>query len=246
MDQIADHRRRLAALTVESVERIAAPAEALAAGRATRDRLRDLKRDVLAELSDLRAEVSRLGKKSRQGRPTLREAWKRRDEGARKLLKDVQERVTGLLDGDEGKALESWSRINQEIDSRLARLAELEPRLARAVVGDRPLTLPGQHRPRADLEERDENLYAAAGAAAAKPERAKPEQVMSDDTYAAAGATAAKPEPAEPEPVMSDKAYAAVGAATRRGERHDAYCPHCGQGVESGDRFCRKCGHRLG
>ena len=221
MDRIADHRRRLSALTVESVERIAAPAEALAACRATRDRLRDLKRDVLTELTDLRAEVSRQGKKARQGGPTLREAWKRRDEGARKLLRDVQERVTGLLDGDEGKALESWSQINREIDSRLARLAEIEPRLARAVVGDRPLTLPGQHKAPAVSEESDD-VYAAAGASAAKPERAKPEQVMSDD------------------------AYAAVGAAVRKGERHDAYCPHCGTGVAPDDRFCRKCGHRLG
>ena len=222
MDRIADHRRRLATLTVERVERIAAPAEALAACRATRDRLRDLKREVLTELTDLRAEVSRLGKKAKQGAPTLREAWKRRDEG-RGSCYGTSRNGHRLLDGDEGKALESWSQINREIDSRLERLAELEPRLARAVVGDRPLTLPGQHEAPAASEKTDDDVYATAGAATRPAE-----------------------EPAKPEQAMSDEAYAAVGAAVRKGERHDAYCPHCGTGVESADRFCRKCGHRLG
>ncbi|MEM7350761.1 MAG: zinc ribbon domain-containing protein [Acidobacteriota bacterium] len=43
-----------------------------------------------------------------------------------------------------------------------------------------------------------------------------------------------------------DDLYAAVGAAVQKGAKDGPFCPHCGQRIDATDRFCRRCGHRLG
>ncbi len=210
MKKIEDYRRRLAALEVEQ-------AASLAASRSLESRLRSLKRQVLAKLTALRAGAGERGARSRKPRT---------EEGARKLLKDVHDRVTGLLDNrDAATAVEEWSQINQEIEARLARLAELEPTLARAAdeaaAGVRPAGPPSTEGREAAGEDPDDDLYAAAGPRPA--DRPGTERRESGD----------------------DDLYAAVGAEKQKGSRHDAYCPHCGKGVEPDDRFCRRCGHHL-
>ena len=223
MDQIKDIRRRLAALTVSGVDaNSSTPATSLADCRAIQSRLRELKREVLARIRALRTEVSDRARESLRSRPSMREDWKRRREGAKQLLTDVQKRVIGLVDGKHGDALEAWSKVSEEIDERLAKLEELETRLAR-VAGEAAV---GRRR-------------------AAPPPAAENEAEGTDDLYAAAGA-ATRPPPAQDEPEEAgDDLYAAVGATVKKAGKAAAYCPHCGQGVEADDRFCRRCGHRL-
>ncbi len=48
--------------------------------------------------------------------------------------------------------------------------------------------------------------------------------------------------PTAPDP--DDELYAAVGAAVQQGQSPGTVCSHCGQTVDPGDRFCRRCGHR--
>ncbi len=210
MKEIEQYRRRLAALRVEQTA-------SRAARRSLEDRLRGLKEQVLARLTALRDRAVERGSRARKPRT---------EEGARALLKDVHDRVTGMLDNrDASSVVEEWSRINQEIDERLARLAQLEAKLARgageASTAARPVERPsGEGREAAGEDEGADDLYAAAGHREDRPGGEAREEV-------------------------SDDLYAAVGAQTRKGERHDAYCPHCGKGVESGDRFCRRCGHHL-
>ena len=74
--------------------------------------------------AEVRAHVDRQAKRSMGPRPTLGELWDRRDEGARALLDDVQLRVTGLLDDEEGSAaVEAWAGLNRDIDARLCATA---------------------------------------------------------------------------------------------------------------------------
>ncbi len=47
-----------------------------------------------------------------------------------------------------------------------------------------------------------------------------------------------------PQAGADDELYGLVGAAVQQGKSAAAFCPHCGQGVDPGDRFCRRCGHR--
>jgi hypothetical protein len=198
MEQIERYRSRLAALTTAAMESPdAIPGEALAACRAQQSGLRQLKKEVLAHLLTLRARAREDARRSLAPNPSLKELWERRDEGARELLDDVRERVTGLFDDADAEAVEAWGEISREIDERLDRLRELEPKLARAA-GEEPaaaLGLPGRRR--LDRDAGDDDLYAA------------------------------------------------VGAAVQKGSRPGAFCSQCGQGVASGDRFCRHCGHRL-
>lgn len=192
MDAYEAYRSRLADLDAEG-------APSPAACRAARERLRELKREILARLFEVRAHVDRQAQRARGPGPTLGELWDRRDEGARALLKDVRLRVTGLLDDEEGSAaVDSWARLNQEIDARLERLAERERELSRAV-----------------------GESAAASRRTARP--------VAEDRDAA-----------------EDDLYAAVGAAVKKGAKGGPFCSHCGQPLDAGDRFCRRCGHRLG
>ncbi|MCP3960656.1 MAG: zinc ribbon domain-containing protein [bacterium] len=194
MGKIDICRSRLANLTVEG-----SPEKSLEACRSRQKRLRSLKREVLAQLLALRIEVQEQTQKTRGPKPSLRELWERRDEGARELLADVKQRVTGLLDEETPAAIEAYSEINEEIDARLAKLTEIESRLA-GVTGE-------------------------VDDAAARIER----RLSSDRS----------------EDHEDDDLYAAVGAAVKEGPRPDAFCSHCGQGIEPDDRFCRRCGHRL-
>jgi ribosomal protein S27AE len=43
-----------------------------------------------------------------------------------------------------------------------------------------------------------------------------------------------------------DDLYAAVGAESQEQRRSKRSCPECGTAVAGGDRFCGRCGHRLG
>ncbi len=210
MSKIGEFRRRLAALDVEQIAAgSASPATSLVSCRALESGLRSLKRQVLAELTTLRAGAEERGTRSRK--PLT-------PEGARQLLKDVQDRVTGFLDNREARdALGQWSQIDREIDDRLARLAELEAKLARTV-----------------------------GAPDAAVRRQTAGEDPDDEVYAAAAPRPADRSNEEGRESGDDDFYAAVGAAAQKGSRHDAYCSHCGQGVEPEDRFCRKCGRRLG
>ncbi len=157
MDEVESYRRRLAALSGRT-----GAAPSLAEVQAARERLRQLKRDVLARVEGLRDEVQEQAMASRKGAVTLGEAWNRRREGAKKLLADVRRRVIGLVDREHGKAIESLSEINVEIDQRLEKLEALETRLARTGGGVRPDTRP---RPVEEDEAGDDDLYAAVGAA---------------------------------------------------------------------------------
>ncbi len=47
-----------------------------------------------------------------------------------------------------------------------------------------------------------------------------------------------------PQTGADDELYAAVGAAVQQGHKPGAFCSHCSHGVDPGDRFCRRCGHR--
>ncbi len=223
MDKIKDIRRRLAALSVAGVDAESrSPATSLADCRAIQSRLRELKREVLVRIGALRTELTEQARESLGSRPSMRQDWQRRKEGAKQLLAGVQKRVIGLVDGKHGDALEAWSRLSEEIDARLSKLEGLETRLAR-VAGE----------------------AAGVGRQAARSPATEGED-SGDDLYAAAGASA-RPQPAgdEAEDAGNDDLYAAVGATVRKGGKAGAYCPHCGQGLEPDDRFCRRCGHRL-
>ncbi len=224
MDTIKDIRRRLAALSVREVEKgSASPAASLADCRALQIRLEQLKREALERIADLRSEVGERARERVKTRPSLSDGWRERQEGAKKLLADVQERVIGMIDGKQGDAIEAWTKVNEEIDARLARLEELEPRLARAA-GDATVSRRKPARAaQAEDVDADDDLYAAAGATA-RP--------------TAAGAEAEDGD-------ARDDLYAAVGAEVRKSGQSDAYCPHCGRGIEPDDRYCRRCGHRL-
>ncbi len=231
MEKIKDIRRRLAALSTRGVEAdSSSPATSLADCRATQSRLRELKREVLARIAGLRTEVREQARASFKYRPSVRETWQRRQEGAKKLLAGVQERVIGLVDGKHGDALEAWSQVSEEIDARLAQMERFESRLARTVgdaagsrrAGARPS---GGRPPKAEAES-DDDLYAAAGAA--QP-----------------GTRSPGSRPPKAEDAGGDDLYAAVGAEVQKGEPRGGYCPHCGRGLEPDDRFCRRCGHRL-
>ncbi len=216
MDKIAEYRRRLAALSTEGVDADSpSPAKALADCRSLEDRLRELKREVLARIAALRAEVREQAKASLKPLPSARK------ERAKRLLADVQQRVIGLVDGKRGDATRAWAQINQEIDQHLARLARLESRLTRVASARRVAARPPKAEARAE-DSGDDDLYAAAGAAAHPPKaEARAEDSGDDDLYAA------------------------VGAEVRKGEPSGAFCPHCGRGLEPDDRYCRRCGHRL-
>ncbi len=219
--QIKDVRRRLAALATGSVDASSSPATALADCRVVQSRLRELKREILARIAAERAELSDEARESLRGRPSLKDDWRRRQEGAKKLLADVQERVIGLVDSKRGKALEAWSDLSEEIDARLAQLEELESRLAREAGARQTARRPPPVPPPPEAEDdHGDDLYAAAGAPARPP--------RPDAADAGGGALSA-----------------AVGATVRKQGRSAAYCPHCGQGIDSDDRFCRRCGHRL-
>ncbi len=224
MDKIAEYRRRLAALSIEGVGGdFSSPAKRLADCRSLEGRLRELKRQVLGQIASLRGEAQERAKASLKPRPSLREAWERRQEGAKRLLADVHQRVIGLVDGKHDDAARAWGQINQEIDQRLARLAELETRLT-GVVGE----------------------ATGAGRVATRRRKTAAEDTADDDLYAAVGAEACPPEAkAETEDTAEDDLYAAVGAEARKGQPRAAYCRHCGQGLEADDRYCRRCGHRL-
>lgn len=171
MEKFEEYRSRLAALDAEGASSDASSGVSLAACRSLQDRLRELKREILAQLFTVRANVHRQAKRSLGPRPTMRELWDRRDEGAKNLLKDVQLRVTGLLDDKDGSAaVGTWSGINQEIDARLGRLAELERELSRAAAGPAEDLAPGlTERPKPDRQEAaEDDLYAAVGAAVQK------------------------------------------------------------------------------
>ncbi len=243
MDTIKDIRRRLAALSTVDTDS-PSPATSLADCRAIQSRLRELKREVLERIAALRTGVSERARESVRSRPSIGEDWKRRRDDAKQLLADVQKRVIGLVDGRQGKALEAWAQVSEEIDARLAKLEELETRLAR-VAGETvagPPPLPAQAEAATD-----DDLYAAAATTTRppKPADAEEDEEADDDLYAATGAAAKPPEPADEDEEASDDLYAAVGATVRKAGKAAAYCPHCGQGVEADDRFCRRCGHRL-
>ncbi len=233
MDKIAEYRRRLAALSIEGVDADSpSPAKSLADCRLLEGRLRELKREVLERIAALRAEVRERARASLEPRPSLREVWQRRSvppkgdkwkEGAKKLLSDVQLRVIGLVDGKRGDAGRALGQINQEIDRRLARLAELEARLKRVAEGGTGARRDTERPPTTKAEAEDPG---------------------GDDIYAAVGAEA-RPPKAEAEDPGDDDLYAAVGAEVRKEGPRGAYCPHCGRGLGAGDRYCRRCGHRL-
>lgn len=171
METFEEYQSRLAALAAEGAGSPGASPEAsLAACRSARDRLRELKREILAQLFKVRAHIHRQAKRATGQGPTLGELWDRRDEGARSLVKDVQLRVIGLLDDKGGSAaVEAWARLNREIDAHLRRLAERERQLARAAVGEddvasRPPGLPAPERRKAEKDD----LYAAVGSAVQK------------------------------------------------------------------------------
>lgn len=216
-------RRRLAALDVGRVRREKrAPGTALIACRSLEGRLRELKREVLRDLHELRDDVHQQGRRAFGKKPTAKEMWRRRDEGARKLLADVRARVIGKIEDDDVDAIEVRSEIRREIDARLEELEQLEVELA-AKTGEELPPIPGRSRSAAE-EEGDDELYARAGADAPPPRPAPESEPEGED----------------------DDLYARVGAAVQEGERGDAHCPHCGRAIEDGDRFCRRCGHRLG
>ncbi len=157
MKKIGEYKSRLAALKTSS-------AGSLEACRSLQEQLRELKREVLAQLLALRGEVWEKARKSVQSRPLLGDRGK---EGAKRLLGDVQERVMGLFDDDGAAEVEAWAEINQEIDARLDRLAALEHQLSRAV--EKPETaLPPRTEHR---DESGDDLYAAVGAAVRKGHR---------------------------------------------------------------------------
>lgn len=196
---IKDVRRRLAAISTPSLDS-ASPtsATALADCQVAQSRLRELKREVLARITDQRTEIRDLAQESQKARPSVTDGWRRRQEGAKKMLTGVQERVIGLVDGKPGKTLEAWTEVSEEINERLAKLEELEPRLQRAAGTRQPAGKP--------------------------PPLPRPSETAEDE----------------------DDFYAAVGAeAQKDGEPRTAFCPHCGQGIDDEDRFCRRCGHRL-
>ena len=167
MDDIEGYRRRLAAL---SNDRAGNRGASLADYQAAQSRLRQLKRDVLARVAGLRSDVQERAAASLEGPPTLREAWRRRREGAGKLLSDVQQRVIGMVTREDGDAIEALTRINEEIDARLERLAGLERSLARRPEGD-ARTEP-RPRPAEDEAAGNDDLYAAVGAAVQRGEKA--------------------------------------------------------------------------
>ena len=196
---IKDVRRRLTAISTPSLDATSpTSATSLADCRVAQSRLRELKREVLARITDERSEIRDLARESQKTRPSITDGWRRRQKEAKKLLAGVQDRVIKLVDGDHGKALKAWTALSEEIDERLNRLEELEPRLERAARAPRPVS---------------------------KPPPVPRQPPVPDDA--------------------DDNLYAAVGAAVQKGEPSTAFCPHCGQGVETDDRFCRRCGHRL-
>lgn len=163
MDKIEDCRNRLAALTTEGIGAPhASPADSLAACRARRVALRELKRDVLARLYSLRTATHAQAKKTLGPKPSPGELWERREEGARRLLEDVRQRVIGHVDDASAEAVEAWGEINREIDRRLGLLAELERKLA-AAAGEAPAG--AARNEKRDREAADDDLYAAVGAA---------------------------------------------------------------------------------
>lgn len=167
MEKIEEYRNRLAAFTTAGVgSPDASPAESLKACRSLQSQLRDFKREVLAQLLTLRAKTQEQARRSLD-LPSLRELWERRDEGARKLFEDTQERLTGFLDDEAEDAMEAWAEINEEVDARLGRLAELEHKLARAAGEDDAGAFHPRNRPGIGPRDTgDDDLYAAAGAAA--------------------------------------------------------------------------------
>ena len=174
MAKIDLFRNRLATLTADGIEGPGtSPERALAACRSRQERLRSLKRQVLAQLFALRVEVQEQTRKTRGPRPSMRELWERRDEGARELLADVKQRVTGLLDEETPDAIEAWSEINEEIDAKLASLAEIESRLAASTGELDAAAARIERRLRSDRQEshEDDDLYAAVGAAVQDGER---------------------------------------------------------------------------
>jgi hypothetical protein len=146
MANIESCRQRLTALGTEGIQ-------SLDACHLLQDRLRALKREILAELMEIRTRVSAQAREPLGPRPTLKEAWDRREEGAEGLLADMKSRVARLLETDTQDAVLEWSELNQEIDGRLAYLAELELQLSPPA--KMPATRTGS----------DDDVYARVGAA---------------------------------------------------------------------------------
>lgn len=164
METIEEAKQRLATLNIDGCD-------SLAACRAFQNGLRKLKRDVLAQILTLRTRARKKAREAMTTEPTLRNLWKRRSEIVDDVVDNVKERLTGDSDDEEAEALEEWSEINSEVDSRLDRLDELEARLAKAAgqeVARRPSL---SSRPLGSADPGDDDLYAAAGAESQKRRR---------------------------------------------------------------------------
>ena len=158
MTTIESGRQRLSTLSTRGVG-------TLEDCRSLQEQLRSLKREILAELMEIRTRMSGQARTPLGPKPTLEELWDRRGEGAQRLLDDVKSRVTRLLETDTQKAVEEWSLLNGEIDDRLLVLAELELELG-ASSGD-----PGFPDQRSAKED---EIYARVGAAVRSAEKQGP------------------------------------------------------------------------
>lgn len=165
MEQIEEYQRRLATLSIDGCD-------SLAACRAFQNGLRKLKRDVLAQILTLRTKTRKQAREAMKTEPSLRNLWKRRAEIVDEVVSNVKEQLTGDSDDEEVAALEAWTEINREIDSRLDHLDELEQRLAKDAGQEVARRPSASSRPRlGSPDSGDDDLYAVAGAEAQKRRR---------------------------------------------------------------------------
>ena len=162
MEKIDEYKSRLDEL---EVGRLHASNTSLGRCRSLRDKLRKLKREVLAEILKLRTKTRRQAQRTLEPRPTLKELWRRRGEGVGELFQDVKERVTGDVDEEDLEVVEAWGEINREVDARLSHLEDLEEELAEAA-GEKVLRVGRSSAPsRISLyDTSDDDIYAAVGA----------------------------------------------------------------------------------